>query len=67
MAIPLETTVHFVAWCERHVRPMIASLAGQGHIDALEAMKLMQGCDGAVSMAKYVQDNADAIKRAAQR
>ena len=66
MAVPLAKTAAAVAWIDKEVRPMIASLTGQGHIGALQGMELLEGLDGLVALVKFVEKHGDAIKRAAQ-
>ena len=65
MSVPLAKTAATAAWLDKNVRPLIASLTGQGAIQALEGMELLEGLDGLVALVKFVEKHGDAIKRAA--
>lgn len=66
MAIPLAKTSKTTRWIDKHVRPLIASLAAQGHIDPAEGMELLAGLDGLRDLVNFVEQHGDAIKRAAR-
>ena len=65
MAVPIEKTAQTAAWVDKNIRPLIASLAGQGKIDGIEAMALLDGLDGLLALVKFVEKHGEAIKRAA--
>ena len=65
MAVPLAKTARAAVWLHKNVRPMIASLAGQGKIDAVESMELLEGLDGLLALVKFVEKHDDAIRRVA--
>ena len=66
MPVPLAKTIRTVEWVDANVRPLIASLAGQGKIDGVEAMALLDGLDGLVALVRFVEQHGDAIKRVAR-
>lgn len=66
MAVPLARTAAAMAWLSKEVRPLIASLTGQGHIGPLQGMELLEGMDGLEALVKFVEKHGEAIKRAAQ-
>lgn len=66
VATPIATTAKTAAWLDKNMRPVIASLAGQGHLGAVESLELLDGLDGLVALVKFFERYGDAIKRAAQ-
>lgn len=65
MPVPIEKQVVAAAWIDKNVKPLIASLASQGHIDGAEAMTILDGIEGVIATVKFVQQHGEAIKRAA--
>lgn len=63
MAVPLTKTVATMAWISKEVRPMIASLTGQGHIKPVEGMELLEGLDGLEGLVRFFEKYGEQIKR----
>lgn len=65
MAVPIDKQLQAATWIDKNVKPLIASLASKGNIDAGEAMQLLDGIEGIVATIRFVQQHGDAIRRAA--
>lgn len=64
MPVPLAKQKLTVSWVDKHVRPLITSLASQGHLDGIEAMDLLEGLDGLLDLMPYLERHGETIKRA---
>jgi hypothetical protein len=64
MAVPLDTQAEAAAWIVKHVRPMIANLASSGHVDGVQALRLMEGVEGIQATLAWLQSNLPAIRAA---
>ena len=65
MVVSLAKTARTAAWMDKNMRPLISSLAGQGKINAVESLDLLEGLDGLLALVKFVEKHGDAIRRAA--
>lgn len=54
------------AWCNKHIKKVVASLASQGHIDANEALRLQEGIESVVEIVGFCAKFEAEIKAAAR-
>ena len=64
MPVPIERSVQMADWMHANIRPLLASLAGQGKIDGIEAMQLLEGLDGIQGLVGFFEKYGDRIKAA---
>jgi hypothetical protein len=63
---PLDLASWTMKWLHKEIKPVIASVSGQGHIDPADMLQLLAGLDKLSELVEFVQKHGDAIKRAAQ-
>lgn len=67
MSTPVtQRMVAYVEWLDRHVKPLIASLASQGKLDGVEALQLLDSHDRTVAAIKFMDTHSAAIRDAAR-